>query len=144
MSTNEEKAQPPAGTKFYAAILHADGKYVVEEFDSQDALAARLRWLVDKDVSVFSFAGTQLKISKPPFRYLLTPWGNLPLFAQPTDTLEPDDTGYLGLDPIHLEDPPEIKMPAPPKAAHQSDEFFSDDGDNVLNVFDNVLPDPDS
>ena len=139
-----ENKDVPQPEKCYAAILHADGTYTVEEFDALEKLAARLRALIDRDVSVFTFAGTRLQISKPPFRHLLTPWGNLPLFTAPDAELEPDDTGYLGLDPIHLEDPPEIKAPRAPKASNESDEFFSDDTENVMNVFDSILPDPDS
>jgi hypothetical protein len=130
--------------KFYAAILHADGTYAVEAFDALEQLVERVKALIDRDVSVFSFAGTRLQISKPPFRHLMTPWGPQPLFNPPAENLEPDDTGYLGLDPIHLEGPPEIKAAQQPKGNSQSDEFFQDDSDSVMNVFDSVLPDPDS
>jgi hypothetical protein len=140
-----DSAQPQLDViKFYAAILHADGTYAVEEFDEMAQLVERVKSLIDRDVSVFSFAGTRLQISKPPFRHLLTPWGPQPLFNPPTENLEPDETGYLGLDPVHLEGPPEIKGPQQPKGNSQSDEFFQDDSDDVLNVFDSVLPDPDS
>lgn len=141
---NKDKDRAPDVSKYYAAILHADGAYLVEEFDSVDALAGRLRELIDRDVSVFTFAGVRLQISKPPFRHLLTPWGNLPLFTAPDAELEPDDTGYLGLDPIHLEEPPEIKSQPVARASAQADEFFPEDNENVINVFDNILPDPDS
>jgi hypothetical protein len=130
--------------KFYAAVLSSDGSYATEEFDTLDELQARLTELVDRDVSVFSFAGVQLKVSKPPFRHLLTPWGNKPLFAVPTDNLEPDDTGYLGLDPAHLEQPPQVKLPSAQKNSAASDEFFSDETDTVTNIFDTILPDPDN
>lgn len=136
--------QPPQPQHYYAAILTAEGEFKVEEFDSLEQLTARLKELVDRDVSVFSFAGTRLPISKPPFRHLLTPWGNMPLFDIKQDALEPDDTGYLGVDPIHLEAPPEIKSPNAAKSSVNSGDFFSDEDDNSLNVFDSVLPDPDS
>lgn len=142
MAKAENKDVPHPGN-YYAAILHADGTYAVEEFDELDKLAARLRELIDRDVSVFTFAGLRLQISKPPFRHLLTPWGNLPLYSAPDADLEPDDTGYLGVDPIHLEDPPEIKTPTISRAS-QSDDFFPEDNENVMNVFDSILPDPDS
>lgn len=138
-----ENKDVPQPDNYYAAILHADGTYTVEEFDALDKLAARLRELIDRDVSVFTFAGLRLQISKPPFRHLLSPWGNLPLYSAPDADLEPDDTGYLGVDPIHLEDPPEIKTPKVPRAS-QSDDFFPEDNENVMNVFDSILPDPDS
>jgi hypothetical protein len=128
--------------KFYAAILHPDGTYAVEQFDTVEALADRLTTLIDKDVSVFNFAGTQLKISKPPFRHLITPWVTLPLFNKDSTELEPDESGYLGLDPIHLMDPPQL--PAAKSKMPVDNEFFDDDDGASLGVFDSVLPDPDS
>lgn len=141
--TDEKETKALPVIKFYAAILHADGEYNVEEFETVEELSARLKELVDKDVSVFNFAGAQLKISKPPFRHLLTPWGAHPLFDVPEDALEPDDTGYLGLDAIHLAAPPEIKTPSNAQLAG-SDAFFDDDDGPSPGVFDSVLPDPDS
>jgi len=138
----EEKPEPEV--KFYAAILQADGAFGVEEFAELAQLTTRLQELIDRDVSVFSFAGQQLKISKPPFRHLLTPWGAQPLFPPPTENLEPDETGYLGLDPIHLESPPELQAPAPQRAQHSSDDFFPDNDDDVLTAFSDVLPDPEN
>jgi hypothetical protein len=132
-----------APLRFYAAILDIEGEYTVEEFDTLDALVARIKSLVNQDVSVFSFCGTQLKISKPPARHLMTPWGNKPLFDI-NDALEVDEKGYLGADPIYLHEPPQISVPtAKQKQPENADEFF-DDGDNVLGVFDSVLPDPDA
>lgn len=106
--------------------------------------AARLRELVNKDVSVACFKGVRLNVSKPPMRYLMTPEGNIPLFD--TDpVIEPDDTGYLGLDPAHLEDPPQLAVPPVGRPTPASDEFFSDDDEgNAINIFDSALPDPDS
>lgn len=129
--------------QYYAAILHSDGQYAVESFETLEALVARLKELLDRDVSVFSFAGTQLKLSKPPFRHLITPWGAQPLFTLPGEELEEDTTGYLGMDPVHFEKPPQIKMPTI-KSAAGADEFFDPDVDSPLGVFDGVLPDPDS
>ena len=129
---------------YYAVILTPEGDFKVEEFDTLDKLTARLKELVNRDVSVFSFAGVRLNISKPPFRHLLTPQGNLPLFDISADSLEPDETGYLGVDPVHLEAPPEIKTPSAPKSSVNSGDFFSDEDDGSLNVFNSVLPDPDS
>lgn len=140
----KKPTEPEAPGRYYAAILSAAGDFTVEEFDTLDALRDRLKQLVDRDVSVFSFAGVRLAISKPPLRHLLTPWGNLPLFDIAPDNLEPDDTGYLGVDPIHLESPPEIKTPGTPKSSVNSGDFFSDEDAGSLNVFDGVLPDPDS
>jgi hypothetical protein len=143
----DEKKQPEKLTidtvRFYAAVLTPDGTYTVQDFDTLEELQTKLTDLVDKDVTVFSFAGTQIKVSKPPFRHLLTPWGPKPLFSVPTDNFEEDTTGYLGLDPVHLEGPPQVRVP-PAKSSSAGDEFFSDDGDNVTNIFDTILPDPDN
>lgn len=144
MTTENNAPEPKQPDKYYAVILTSFGDFTVEEFATIDELSARLKALVDRDVSVFSFVGTRLQISKPPFRYIITPNGNVPLFDLPTDNLEPDDTGYLGVDPIHLENPPEIKQPDGGRSSVKSDEFFSDEDENTLNVFDTILPDPDS
>lgn len=142
--TSSETISTPPPDKYYAVILQNDGVFVTEEFDSIDELVARLKQLVDKDVSVACFGGTRFAISKPPLRHLLTPWGNHQLFDMPTD-LEPDESGYLGVDPIALQDPPQLKMPQQPRAnTGASDDFFDDGNDGTLGVFDSVLPDPDS
>lgn len=141
-----DKSQDPVESpdKFYVVVLHSDGRFSTEEFDDVDVLVARLKALIDQDVSVSCFQGSRLPISKPPFRHLLTPWGAKPLFDVPQE-LEPDDTGYLGVDPINLQDPPQLKMPNANRPAPGSpDEFFDDSEDKVLGVFDDVLPDPDS
>lgn len=138
---NEASAPAP---RYYIVVLHADGALAAEEFDTLPAMAARIKALINTDVSVFSFAGTRLRISKPPFRHLLTPAGPVPLFDINADKLEPDDTGYLGVDPAYLETPPEIKAPGVRTSSTPNDEFFSEDDENTLNVFDNILPDPDS
>jgi hypothetical protein len=132
--------------KFYAVILHPDGDFKVESYSDLAGLVARLKALVDRDVSVFSFSGVQLKISKPPFRHLLTPWGPQPLFDVPSDSLEADDTGYMGADAAHLAPPPVLKSPDVSRALSPDVDEFFDDGNNEtgLGVFDSVLPDPDS
>jgi hypothetical protein len=127
--------------KFYACLLNHEGQFSVEEFATLEELQIRLTALIDQDVSVFSFVGAQLKISKPPFRHLLTPWGAKPLFVVPTDELEPDDTGYLGVDPVHFEAPPQVRMPQ--RAAPEDDDVFFGQDDKVTGMFDGVLPDPD-
>jgi hypothetical protein len=147
MSKEKDKTdkQPAKGTKFYAVILHANGDFGVETFDALDNLVNRIKALVDKDVSVFSFSGHLLPVSKPPFRHLLTPWGPKPLFDLQPDELEIDDTGYLGADPIHLSDPPALKQPRAPGAIENADDMFFDDAeDQSIGAFDDVLPDPDN
>lgn len=129
---------------FYAVILHPDGSFATETFATVAELSARLKELVNRDVSVSCFKGARLSISKPPLRYLMTPDGNIPLFdTEPV--IEPDDSGYLGVDPAHLEDPPQLSVPPVGRPVTSSDEFFSDDDEGAaINIFDNALPDPDS
>lgn len=138
----EEKQTPE--NKYYAVILTSDGDTRVEEYASASAMAIRLRELVDKDVSVFPFFGQRCHISKPPFRYLMTPTENIALFEAPTDKLEPDDTGYLGMDPVYFEGPPQVKVPAARNPDSPADEFFDDSSEDVAGIFDNILPDPDA
>lgn len=143
-ASSESPDSPELPVSYFAVVLHSDGAFVTEQFDSITALVSRLRELVNKDVSVSCFAGARLAISKPPLRYLMTPDGNHALFEMPREP-EPDDTGYLGVDPIHMGDPPQLKMPQGARPTTGApDEFFDDSNDNVMGVFDNVLPDPDS
>lgn len=124
---------------YHAVILDSAGNFRTESFDSVEALALRLKHLIDTDVSVSCFMGKRLAISKPPFRYLLTPDANVALYDVPENP-EPDDTGYLGVDPAHLESPPEIVAPQ----QQAENEFFSDSTDEVMSIFDDPLPDPDA
>jgi hypothetical protein len=71
----------------------------------------------------------------------MTPEENIPLYNVPEEP-EPDDTGYLGVDPAHLEDPTPLQTP--PAQITQPDEFFSDDTNEIRNIFDDALPDPDA
>lgn len=128
---------------FYAVILHPDGSFATETFPTVEEMTARIKELINRDVSVSCFKGARLNISKPPLRYLMTPDGNIPLFDT-APIIEPDDSGYLGVDPAHLEDPPQLSVPTAGKSVTQTDEFFSDDEGDTINIFDNALPDPDS
>lgn len=127
--------------QFHAVVLHHDGTFAPEVFASSAALAIRLQELVNKDVSVVCYQGRRLHISKPPLRYLMLPDGNVPLFAA-NQSIEPDDSGYLGVDPIHLEGPAQLNVPAA-KPGVAPDEFFSDDDGDTINIFDAAMPDPD-
>lgn len=138
-----EEQQAPVN-KYYAVILTAEGDTRVEEYESVAAMAVRLKELIDHDVSVFPFYGQRCYVSKPPFRYLMTPGANIALFDVQEDKLEPDDTGYLGMDPVYFEGPPQIKVQAPRSPDAKADEFFDDASDDVAGIFDNILPDPDA
>lgn len=135
-----EESQP---NSFHVVILQPDGEFATESFATAEELAARLKALINRDVSVACYQGVRLNISKPPMRHLMTPAGNIPLFDAP-QTIEPDETGYLGVDPTHLEDPPQLGVPAAQKAGTAPDEFFSDEDGEAINIFDSALPDPDN
>lgn len=132
---------------FHLAILDSDGAFSTQSFETIEALVTRLKNLIDQDVSVFAYAGERLKISKPPHRHLIVPGADpVPLFVLPEE-LEEDDSGYLGVDPINLAAPPQLKIPPASRASNtpDGDEFFSDDNNSGgMGVFDTVLPDPDS
>lgn len=141
----EEKNDNKKSSAFYAAVLDSDGTYSVREFATVEDLRNELRELLGHDVSVFCFQGVRLKISKPPLRYLMTPDGNHPLFDPPGDEIEEDTTGFLGMDPANFEEPPEIKQPVSrSRGSSAADEFFSDDDADGDNIFDSILPDPDT
>ena len=145
----KEKKEPAAPTatevqkiSFHVAVLNHDGTYFTQAFETLEELTAYLKARINQDVSVFAFRGERLKISKPPMRHLLVPGQEpIPLFDAPTE-FEEDETGYLGVDPINLEDPPQLKMPAANHRVAAADPF--DDSGDGLGVFDDVLPDPDS
>lgn len=137
-TTQDNDAQTPS---WFAVILQADGSFCTESFLDANALAERLKELINTDVSVSCFRGERVLISKPPLRHLMTAEGNLPLFDTEA-VVEPDDSGYLGVDPVHLEPPPQIQSPR--RATVDQDEFFSDTDDDALGIFDSALPDPDA
>jgi hypothetical protein len=141
MAAKKEDRQILFTRGYHAAVLLPTGDFVVETFESAGDLATRLKELIDRDVSVYCFSGDRLQISKPPYRYLMTPEENIPLYNVPEEP-EPDDTGYLGVDPAHLEDPTPLQTP--PAQITQPDEFFSDDTNEIRNIFDDALPDPDA
>lgn len=131
---------------FHAAVLNHDGTYFTQSFETLAELAEYLKRRIGQDVSVFAFAGERLKISKPPMRHLLVPGRDpVPLFDMVAD-FEEDESGYLGVDPINQEEPPQLKVPGNGKARPPAPEedLFDDVDDGGLGVFDNVLPDPDS
>lgn len=131
--------------QYHVAVLQANGDFGVESFETLEHMATRIKELINTDVSVACFHGARVLISKPPMRYLMLGDVKMPLFDVPAlENLEPDDTTYLGADPAILEGPAEISLPQKPKVSEDAENFFADDTDSVVNVFDSILPDPDS
>ena len=130
--------QPAA--KFHVVVLDSSGAFSAESFQTEEELVARLKALINTDVSVSCFYGDRLPVSKAPYRHLILHDHSVALYDVPS-TLEADDSGYLGADPALLEGPPVINH-APPATAGEND-FFSEETDNIGSIFDDALPDPD-
>lgn len=85
------------GDRFYLVVVPDGGRPEVRQFDTLDGLVAGIRELEGQPVSVIPFCGMQFRISKGPWRHLLTPFGNVPLYTLPDgNELEADEVGYLG------------------------------------------------
>lgn len=80
------------------AILPETGVLRHETFSNEADLHRRLRELLDseEEVSVSISVGFRLLISKPPLRYIVTPWGRTPLFEPLVDELSVEEDGFLG------------------------------------------------
>lgn len=66
-------------------------------FETIDQLIDAMNRLEKQQVYAFAFMGNYMPVSKPPFRYLITPMGPLPMFAPPSvENLEVDDSAYFG------------------------------------------------
>lgn len=84
------------GQKFMLFYTTSIGDAGVHEFDNIDDLVSKIREYEGEDVTLFPVMGWRMRISKPPMRYLLTPFGNLPLFEMPTLDNVSDDDAYMG------------------------------------------------
>lgn len=85
------------GFAFYLATQPEDGLLRVEQFDTIEKLQQALIAAIGTEAAVVPFMGHHLKVSKGPWRYLVTPFGNLPLFNVPgPGEIEVDDSGWLG------------------------------------------------
>lgn len=90
--------QQAGGLALNLTLLPESGIMRHESYTDEVALAARIRELLntDEEVAVSLSFGFRLGISKPPLRYLVTPWGNLPLFDPLPAQLDIEDDGFLG------------------------------------------------
>jgi len=112
------------GQSFHLVKLPEDGYASIDTYESLDDLIAAIRDALGQEVSLFPFMGNYMPITKGPNRYLMTPFGNLPLFVIP-DAAEVDveTHGYVGPDPTTL-DPPEapkapVEQPQPEEQVSQ-------------------------
>jgi hypothetical protein len=79
-------------------IVPEEGILRHEVFTAEEALLTRVRELLDgsQEVAVSISFGYRLAISKPPLRYLVAPWGNIPLFDPLPQQLQLEEDGFLG------------------------------------------------
>lgn len=86
--------------KFYLVKFPEDALPSVEEFETIEPMVARIIELLGTETAVYPFMGYWLGITKGPLRYLVTPFGMLPLYQLPKpDEVEVDTTGWLGREP---------------------------------------------
>jgi hypothetical protein len=86
-----------AGQKFYVVVVPEDALPRVESFDDVNSLMTALKRFLNTENSVFPILGTFMPITEGPYRFLMTPFGALPLFNMPTpDTMVADAHGWMG------------------------------------------------
>jgi hypothetical protein len=93
---------------FYLVVLPEDGHPRMEQFSNVTSLIAKLQeWIDDEsEISVFPFVGNYMPLTKGPNRFLVTPYGPLPLFEIPDpESMEIEEHGYVG--------PPQPDLPIP-------------------------------
>jgi hypothetical protein len=83
--------------RFFLVVIPEDNSPRIEQFDELGVLQARIVELLGTEVALYPFLGSWLGISAGPWRYLITPWGNLPLFDVPAPgAVRPDESGWVG------------------------------------------------
>lgn len=99
-----------AGQKFYLLEVSDSKPPITHEYDTTQSLIAAIQTFLDADVAIFVFMGHQLGISKGPHRYLVTPFGTLPLFSIPDPVaLELEEHGWMGKIPEDAGPPEEAE-----------------------------------
>jgi hypothetical protein len=137
------------GQKYHIVVLPETEYPRLETFETVPEMIQRIQVLLGDEVSLFPFVGNFMPITKGPHRFLLTPYGPLPLFHIPTpEELEMEATGYVGPTPTEFAipiprdapvpipqpvsvDPPQ-SGPAAPQTASESGKDADPDGTQVL------------
>lgn len=107
--------------KFYLVKIPEDGLPSVEEFEAIEAMVDRIIELLGTETAIFPFMGYWLGISKGPLRYLITPFGMLPLYRLPRPgEVEVEASGWVGREaPVEIPQrpvAPQAAIPAPAAA----------------------------
>jgi hypothetical protein len=85
------------GQKFHVVVVPEDDMPRVESFDDVSSLMAALKRFLNTENSVFPILGTFMPVTEGPYRFLMTPFGALPLFNMPTpETMVADAHGWMG------------------------------------------------
>jgi hypothetical protein len=93
-----------ASQQFHLVVLPEDGHPELIQFDTVDELISKVQELIDTEVSLFPFVGNYMPLTKGPNRFLITPYGSLPLFEMPDpEALQTEEHGYVG--------PPDPSLP---------------------------------
>jgi len=111
--------------KFHLVIIPDDDHPCVRTYDVIEDMIADMQQYFDTPTSLFPVMGDLLQISKGPNRYLVTPFGNLPLFALPgSGELEFENDGFVG-EPVK-----ELVVPAS-ETVDDDDDADDDDDDEA-------------
>ncbi len=109
-----------AQQKFYLVVVPSDASPHLLEFSSIEPLVATIIEQMGKEAWVFPFLGHHLSISRGKMRWLITPYGNVPLFAVPDPSaLEIQSDGYIGPESVEISFPP---VPVSAQNAETDDE----------------------
>ena len=97
---------PPTPPEPYWVVLlnESSGQATAEDYPQRSELVARLRKLAGRGYRAFVFQGRRLKISKPPYRYLIDGTVQIPLFEVKL-VADEDESGSLDNPPEGEQDP---------------------------------------
>lgn len=115
--------------KFYLVVLPDNAFPRIEEYESIELLRRGIQNLIGQNVWLFPFMGYHFGISRGPHRYLMTPFGPLPLFETPDpQTAQLEEDGFVGIVEEELEAPsapsdgPEVRQPTTQDRQDEEDE----------------------
>jgi hypothetical protein len=103
------------GMKFYLVVVPDDGDPRMEEFEEVSIMQNRITELLEgTEAAIYPFMGHWLWLSEPPYHYMSTPFGMLPLFKVPSpNEVKINRSGWIGKEQQHLPAPA-----APPEPAN--------------------------
>jgi len=103
------------GQKYYLVVIPEDAHPRIETFEQIERLQHRIIDLLGQNCSLFPFLGHWLGISRGQWKYLVTPYGSMPLFNIPAPgEIQVDESGWVGEDDQELVIPsvmPEVGTP---------------------------------